>query len=103
MEVGYTEKRPRDSHCNPQDHCLPQVADLHKQNSYSKKLMAQLEIRYARFPPGNLKKRGRSSRADNFPRANHWRRALLEDPGEEDEGARPGQAVDGQCWWQGQC
>ena len=50
-----------------------------------------------RFPPG--KKRGSSSRADNVQRVNHQRRAQLkdheEDPDEEDEGACPGPAVEG--------
>ena len=62
-----------------------------KEDSYRKKLMAQMEIWYARFPPD--KKRGSSSRADNVPRAN--RRAQLEDPDEGDEGASPEPAVDG--------
>ena len=66
-----------------------------KEDSFRKKLMAQLEIWYVRFPPG--KKRGRSSRAGNAPKANRWpcRSAQLEDPDEEDEGARPGLAIDG--------
>ena len=58
--------------------------------------MAQLElIWYARFPSG--KKCGRSTRADNVPRPNSRRSTLLVDPDEEDEGARPGPAVDGDC------
>ena len=68
-----------------------------KDDSYRKKLMAQLEIWYARFPPG--KKRGRSSRASNLnvPRANRRRSATLEDPDEKDGpgGAPPRLAVDG--------
>ena len=66
-----------------------------KEDSYCKKLMAQLEIWYDRFPSG--KKRGSSSRADNAPRANYRRCAQLEDFDEEDEGASPGPAVDGDC------
>ena len=64
-----------------------------KEDSYRKKLMAQLEIWYARLPPG--KKRGCSSCADNVPRANGRKSAPLEDPDGGDEGARPGPAVDG--------
>ena len=64
-----------------------------KEDSYSKKLMAQLEILYARFPPG--KKRGRSSYTENGPRANRWRSSHLGDPDEEDDRSCPGPVVDG--------
>ena len=57
--------------------------------------MVQLEIWCARFPPGQ--KRGRSSPTDNIPGAESRRRAPLEDPDEEDGGARPGPAIDGDC------
>ena len=51
---------------------------VNKQDNFLKRLMAPLEIWYVRFPPG--KKRGRSSRAGNAPKANHWpcRSAQLE-------------------------
>lgn len=67
-----------------------------KEDRYSKKLIVQLKIWYARLPPG--KKRGRSSCADNVPRANSRKSAPLEDhpeeEEEEEEGARPEPAVD---------
>ena len=65
-------------------------ASMEMENRFCQRLMEQLEIRYARFPP--REKRGHSSRADNIPKVNRRRSAPLDDPDEQDEG--PGPAVD---------
>ena len=65
-----------------------------KEDSFRQRLKEHLEIWYAKFPAG--KKHGRSSRADNIPRANRRRSASLDDPDiQDDEVAGPRPAVGG--------
>ena len=63
-----------------------------KEDSFRQRLKEQLEIWYAKFPAG--KNSVRSSRADNIPRVNCQRSALLDDPDvQDDEVAGPTPAV----------
>ena len=68
-----------------------------KEDSFRQRLKEQLEIWYAKFPAG--KKCGRSSCADNIPRANSGRSVPLDDPHvQDDEVAGPRPAVWRCCW-----